>query len=187
MKHARSRSVAILSLLGVALSAGAFASVSKSDSPHSTPASTAEQARPVLAELAWIAGTWREEQANGDLIEERWDPPLGNAMTGTMRWMHDGKAKLYEFLLLEEDADGVHLYVSHFNPGCKAWEGEKEAALTFELEEVADGVAVFGSKVEFPRRYTMRKGADGVLHAALEGVRGGKPMKLEFAYKPLSP
>jgi hypothetical protein len=143
------------------------------------------QARPVLAELAWIAGTWREERGH-DLLEERWNPPLGNAMTGTMRWLKDGKASLYEFLLLEETAQGVHLYVRHFNPGCVAWE-EKDAPLALQLSELTADSAVFTSESAFPRRYEMRKGADGVLHAVLEGEKGGKPTKLEFAYKPIAP
>ncbi len=149
-----------------------------------TPEDTVAQSRPVLSELAWIAGTWHEERGQA-VLEERWDPPLGNAMTGTMRWLKDGTATLYEFLQLEEDASGVRLYVRHFTPGCVARE-EKDAPITLQLAEVTANTAVFTSESEFPRRYEMRKGSDGVLHAALEGVKGGKPTKLEFTHKPVA-
>jgi Domain of unknown function (DUF6265) len=183
MMLTRFSNLAGLSILGATL-AGLLATASSTEPVDAGPEEHGAQAQPVLAELAWIAGTWREERGQ-DVLEERWDPALGNAMTGTMRWLKDGTATLYEFLLLEEDASGVHLYVRHFTPGCVSRE-EKDAPVTLQLAEVTEDTAVFTSESEFPRRYEMRKGSDGVLHAALEGVKGGKPTKLEFAYKPVA-
>ena len=118
------------------------------------------------------------------MLEERWNPPLGNSMTGTMRWVKDGKASLYEFLLLEESEAGLRLHVRHFHPGSLAWE-EKDAPLTLEPVELGEREAVFGSEHLFPQRYSMRLAEDGRLHIVLEGVRDGDPTRLEFAYAPV--
>lgn len=134
-----------------------------------------------LADLAWLAGTWREERDDGRVLEERWDAPLGNSMTGTMRWLKGGEASMYEFLLLEEGEDGVRLHVRHFHPGSVAWE-EKDAPLTLELAELAEREVVFTSVHDFPSRYAMRLGEDAILHVVLEGERDGQPTRLEFAY-----
>ena len=135
-----------------------------------------------LAELAWLAGTWREEREGGQVLEERWDRPQGNSMTGTMRWLKDGQASMYEFLLLEEVEDGVRLHVRHFHPGSVAWE-EKDAPLTMELARHGEREVLFTAGVDFPSRYTMRLTEDGVLRAVLEGEREGQPTRLEFAYE----
>jgi len=134
-----------------------------------------------LTDLAWLAGTWREERDDDLILEERWDAPLGNSMTGTMRWLKGGKATMYEFLLLEESEEGVRLHVRHFHPGSVAWE-EKEAPLSMELLELGKLEVVFKSAHDFPSRYTMRLGPDDILRVVLEGERDGEATRLEFAY-----
>jgi len=150
------------------------------------------QDKPALTDLAWMAGTWREERGP-DVLQERWDPPLGNAMTGTLSWLKEDKATLYEFMLLEEDSSGVHLYVRHFTPGCVSREEKDapvalqlaESTFTFESAGTGTNTAVFTSEAEFPHRYEVKKDPDGVLHAVVEGVKDGQPTKLEFAFKPV--
>ena len=176
MQRSRLFPLAILLVLGAALANGELATAK-------APQAAAAQAKPTLADLAWIAGTWREERGP-DVLQERWDPQVGNGMTGTLSWLKNGTATLYEFLLLEEDANSVHLYVRHFMPGCIARE-EKDAPVTLELAEVTANSAVFTSEAEFPSRYEVKKDSDGVLHAVVEGVKAGKPTKLEFTYQPV--
>lgn len=96
-----------------------------------------------IGDLAWIAGTWvtdLEDQA----LEERWSPPMANAMTGSFRWTRDGAVWLYEFLLIEETEDGIFYYLRHFGPSSRAWE-ERDAPLTYRLSAVDPGSAVFES------------------------------------------
>ena len=45
----------------------------------------------------------------------------------------------------------------------------------------ARALALEAYRIRVPSR-----GTEGVLRALLEGQRAGKPMKLEFAYKPVS-
>lgn len=96
-----------------------------------------------IDDLAWITGTWvtdLEDQA----LEERWSPPMANAMTGSFRWTRDGAVWLYEFLLIEETEDGIFYHLRHFGPGSQAWE-ERDAPLTYRLSTAAPGNAVFES------------------------------------------
>jgi len=139
-----------------------------------------------LADLAWLVGTWREEREGGEVLEERWDPPLGDSMTGTMRWLTDGRASMYEFLLLEAREDAVRLYIRHYNPGSVAWEG-KDDPVTLTLAERHRRELVFTSEVAFPRRFTMRLDDEGVLHAVLEGLQGLEETRMEFAYERVGP
>jgi hypothetical protein len=64
---------------------------------------------------------------------------------------------------------------------------EKDAPVTLQLAEVTVDTAVFTSQSESPRRHEMHKGSVGLLRAVLEGVKGGKPTRLEFTYEPVAP
>jgi hypothetical protein len=139
-----------------------------------------------LADLAWLAGTWREEREGGEVLEERWDPPLGDSMTGTMRWLKDGKASMYEFLLLEAREEGVRLHIRHFHPGSVAWEG-KDEPVSLTLAERYRRELVFTSEVDFPSRFTMRLDDEGVLHSVLEGLQGLEETRLTFTYRRVGP
>jgi hypothetical protein len=139
-----------------------------------------------LADLAWLAGTWREEREGGDVLEERWDLPLGDSMTGTMRWLKDGQASMYEFLLLEAREDVVRLHIRHFHPGSVAWEG-KDEPVTLTLAERYRRELVFTSEVAFPSRFTMRLDDEGVLHAVLEGLQGLEETRMTFTYRRVGP
>ena len=61
-----------------------------------------------LADLAWIAGHWVNEEG-GDLSEEVWTAPTGDSMQGMWRYVAAGRVKIFEALTIVEDAEGVTL------------------------------------------------------------------------------
>lgn len=126
----RPRTLAV-AVLGLTLSLAAAA-----QTPDETTA-------PTIEDLAWIAGTWATDLGD-QTLEERWSPPMANAMTGSFRWSRDDEVWLYEFLLIEETDDGISYYLRHFGPGSLGWE-EREEPLAYRLDSLAPNRAEFAS------------------------------------------
>ena len=63
-------------------------------------------------------------------------------MMGMFRLVQDGKVIFYEFMSIEQEAQGPVLRIKHFNPGLVGWE-EKGDSIVFELQEIGDQKAVF--------------------------------------------
>jgi hypothetical protein len=63
-------------------------------------------AKPTVAALGWLAGTWGLER-NGRTVTEQWMPPAGGTMLGMSRTIASGRTVEYELLLLRADAAGV--------------------------------------------------------------------------------
>src|SRR5438093_2277299 len=71
---------------------------------------------PTFADAAWLAGRWQQAEATACVYQEHWSAPAGGAMMGMFRMLLEGKPVVYEFLLLEESADGVWLRLRHYRP-----------------------------------------------------------------------
>ena len=98
-----------------------------------------------INDLAWIAGTWATDLPD-QVLEERWSPPMANAMTGSFRWAREGEVWLYEFLLIEQTEAGIFYYLRHFGPASVGWE-ERDAPLAYQLATLEPQRAVFNSVV----------------------------------------
>ncbi len=96
-----------------------------------------------IDDLSWIAGTWATDLPD-QVLEERWSPPMANAMTGSFRWARDGEVWLYEFLLMEQTEDGIFYYLRHFGPGSLGWE-ERDQPLAYQLATLEPNRAVFNA------------------------------------------
>jgi len=95
-------------------------------------AGSQESRKATIADLRWMEGRWSGNGLGG-VAEEIWSAPAGGAMMGMFRLLDDqGKVSLYEFMLIEEDAQGLHLRFKHFGKGYAPW--EKEAPLSFDLQ-----------------------------------------------------
>jgi hypothetical protein len=125
-----------------------------------------------LEQLAWMAGTWGGP-AGGAEVEEVWLAPKGGLMLGLGRTVKDGKAIEFEFLRIEQQGETL-VYLA--SPGGKP-------ATPFPLAAIDATSAAFESTLEFPRRVSYRKNADGTLTARIEGVRNGKPAAREWIWK----
>ncbi|MBI4747052.1 MAG: hypothetical protein HY774_01065 [Acidobacteria bacterium] len=135
--------------------------------------------QPTLAELAFIAGTWQGELGGG-ATEEQWNPPSGDSMMGMFRYVQNGKAVFYEFMLIEQTPDGPVLRLRHFNPRLVAWE-DKTGTLNFPLVEFRKNYAVFDHDSK-ERLIFHRKSADS-LTITLEKTKDGQKTAEAFNYK----
>lgn len=114
-----------------------------------------------LADLAWMAGSWRAEWPGGS-SEELWTDPDGGLMLGLNRSVREGKKTGFEFLRIEE-RNGAVVYLA--SPG-----GASPTA--FELTEAKRNRAVFENpKHDFPQRIVYWK-KDTNLCARVETLAG---------------
>jgi hypothetical protein len=101
----------------------------------------AQTLKAAVKDLAFMAGTWTQQHAWGDM-EEFWGEPMGNSMVSSYRCVKDGKIIFYEFVVIEDGEDGPVLRLRHFNPGSIGWE-DKNTPLLFPLVQVENNTAVF--------------------------------------------
>lgn len=122
-----------------------------------------------VEDVSFLAGCW--EGFRGEtLLEERYAPPRGGAMTGTTRYLRDGREVSWEFSRVVEQGSGVVLV---------PFPGGQRSAVGFRLVQVDAGRAVFENPDhDFPTRiaYTRQAGPEGVpatLTVSVQGPRGG--------------
>jgi hypothetical protein len=136
------------------------------------PAPAASPLKANLDQLAWMAGDWSGPDGEA-LVEEHWRAPKGGLMLGIGRTVKGGRAVEFVFMRIEQKGDGL-VYLA--SPGGKP-------ATSFPLVERSETNAVFESVLEFPRRVSYRKNADGSLTARIEGTRDGKPASKEWTWR----
>jgi hypothetical protein len=135
-----------------------------------------------LDQLAWIAGHW-EGEMGGALSEEMWSAPSGDGMMGMWRLVMGGKVRVYEFLVVEQEASGPVLKFKHFNRGLVGWE-EKDQALVLPLVKLTDAEAVFDNgDAAKPLRLIYKRPSAGELVVVLERMEKGKLEATEFRYR----
>jgi hypothetical protein len=112
-------------------------------------------ARGTLAQLSWVAGTWRGE-SGGMVFEERWTPPSGGAMLAVSRTVKGDRMVAFEFLRIVE-RDGTLVYVAQ--PGGRP-------PTEFTLTALAADSATFENPShDFPKMIRYVRQADGSLEA----------------------
>lgn len=107
-------------------------------------APAAAEKKPVpgaLQDLAFLAGCWKTTHWGGEM-DECWSAPLGDNMQCMFRFLKDGKVQFYEFIVIEQTAEGLYLRLKHFNAGLIGWE-EKEKSLGGPLTALEKNKAVF--------------------------------------------
>ena len=126
----------------------------------------------VLFGLAWMAGDWQTPSSNGRQVDEHWTAPLGGTMLGTSRTVAGGKTVEFEYLRIEERADGIY-YVAHPNA--------RVPGTDFKLTKRAADQAVFENpQHDFPKRIIYRKNADGSMTASVDGGEGTRGQSFPF-------
>jgi hypothetical protein len=86
---------------------------------------------PSLADLSWFAGRWVDD-AGGNLSEETWNGPAGDAMQGMWRYVSGGKTRLYEILAITAEEGSLVLRLRHFDARLVGWE-DKTTPLVLKL------------------------------------------------------
>jgi len=128
---------------------------------------------PTLADLSWISGAWQTQPGGRRQIEEHWMQVGGASMLGMSRTVAGEKMVEFEYLRIEQRADGVY-YVAHPQARCPATD--------FKLTRASATEAVFENpQHDFPKRIIYRKSGDDELTASVDGGEGTKART--FAYR----
>jgi hypothetical protein len=144
------------------------AMVQQATQPVAAPAHRVE-------ELAWFSGAWETDHGKTH-IEEYWTRPAGNMMIGMGRMVRDEKTVSFEFLRLEQRADGIYYVAQPYG----------RPPVDFKLDALEQQTAVFVNPghADHLKRITYRKNPDGTLFGRVEGVDNGKAFAEELAYRP---
>lgn len=116
----RARFMLVASIIGFGLEAGNLRELSAGSQ---------------LVELGFLAGAWKS-QLNGELVEEHWTMPAGDAIIGMYRWMDkSGKTRLVEIQSIKLEADGPTLRLRHFDGALVPWKSESGAIAALVLKD----------------------------------------------------
>ena len=85
----------------------------------------------MIADAAWLAGSWRGTGLGG-FSEETWSQPEGGIMVGTYRLVKESKPVFYEMMWLLETEGTLTLRLKHFSPALVGWE-EKDKTVDFKF------------------------------------------------------
>ena len=125
-----------------------------------------------LADISWIAGDWQIASGGRAQIEEHWTTAAGGTMMGMSRTVAGEKAVEFEYLRIEERADGIY-YVAHPKARCPGTD--------FKLTKASATEAVFENpQHDFPKRIIYRKTGDASLTASIDAGEGSKAMSFAF-------
>jgi hypothetical protein len=117
-----------------------------------------------LASLAWLAGTWVNDDPEGPSTVEHWLAPAGGSMLGANRTAHDGHTVMFEFLRIEAQAQGVAYLASP---------GGKSPPTRFAAADSGPGFIAFENpEHDFPQRIEYRREGDR-LQMRISGVVDG--------------
>lgn len=116
---------------------------------------------PTLDDLAFMAGCWRGEFANGTALEEVYTAPSANMILGLSRFLRGSHAVQYEFSRITADSTGIELL---------PFPGGEPSGHAFRLTVLKDGSATFEApEHDFPKRIRYAAGTDGTLTARIDG------------------
>ncbi|HKS10233.1 MAG TPA: DUF6265 family protein [Pyrinomonadaceae bacterium] len=125
-----------------------------------------------ISDLAWLAGDWQTAPGGRVQIEEHWTGVAGGSMMGMSRTVAGEKIVEFEYLRIEQRADGVY-YVAHPKARCPGTD--------FKLTKASGSEAVFENpQHDFPKRIIYRKTGDDSLTASIDGGEDTKPMSFAF-------
>jgi len=126
---------------------------------------------PKLTELSWIAGDWQTKPGRA-LVEEHWTKAAGGSMIGMSRRVVGGKTVSFEYLRIEQRADGIY-YVAHPDARCPGTD--------FKLTRATATEAVFEDpQHDFPKRIVYRKTGPTSLNASIDSGEGTKAIFFDY-------
>lgn len=131
--------------------------------------------KPTLDQLSWMVGSFAFTQS-GTRVEEHWIPEGGKTMLAVGRTIQGDRTVFFEFLRLEERADGIY-YIAH----PKAAPGTE-----FKLTQLGERSVTFENpKHDHPKIIRYHRESDDSLIAEVEGDEGGQHVVERLPYRPI--
>jgi hypothetical protein len=119
------------------------------------PTPVAPQAKPTLADFAWLAGRWQGTWGPR-IAQQVWMPPKGGVMSGTFQLVENDTTLVIELFTLVQKPDGIKLYFRHFTPTLVPW--ETSAPTMLKLASSTPKAIEFDNLVDGePKRAIIRK------------------------------
>ena len=125
--------------------------------------------------VAWLAGEWVLVEWTR-CTEEHWTSPSSNMLVGSSRSVAGGRTTSFEFMRIEARADGVYFVAQ---PG-----GHPPVDFKLASEPGPELVFLNPGHADHLTRVIYRRGDGGdTMTARIEGVDGGKPFAVDYAYR----
>ena len=124
-----------------------------------------------IENLAWLAGCWAYDGREPGSVEH-WLVPAGGAMLAVSRVVRGGRMVSYEFLRIEETADGsLRLIAAPVG----------QAVTAFALADIGTHAVTFENpEHDFPQRISYRLADGGRLVARAEATSDGETVGIDF-------
>lgn len=121
-----------------------------------------------------MAGCWeRGDKVKNLLVSEQWMKPAGTSMIGMGRTVKNGKTADYEFMRIEQRADGIFFVAK---PKANANE------TAFKLKSSTANEFVFENpEHDFPQRVIYKLNGK-TMAGRIEGMQNGKSMGIDFPF-----
>ena len=120
----------------------------------------------------FLAGCWRGELGDGELVEEQYSSTVGGAIFGIVVTSKNGTVTFFEFIRIVTE-NGVTSY--HPSPNGTA------ANVTFKLNEVqSDKMSFENLAHDFPQQISYRLLAEGKLLTRIAGTVNGRKLVDEY-------
>lgn len=133
----------------------------------------AEEAKPTLADLAWISGCWQIETEKVR-SEECWMEPAGTLILGLHRDVRSNGKTFFEYLRIEQTDSAIVYFAT---PRGKETTG-------FPLKETSKNKVVFENPDhDFPQRVIYHLRDDGTMVASIEGLQDGQMRTEEWVWR----
>ena len=125
-----------------------------------------------IADFGGMAGCWEnKEPAKGLFISEQWMSPAGTSILGMGRTVKSGKTVGFEFMRIEQNADGIFFIA-------RPHENKEESA--FKLKSSTLNEVIFENlEHDFPQR-VIYKLLGTKLIGRIEGNQNGKFLGIDF-------
>lgn len=136
-----------------------------------------------LDEMAWLEGTWSQQEGSESFIE-RWSKPRrpGSLLTGQGMFVREGDTNRMERLDLKRRGDSL-IYVVTF-PDRTVEFARTGTTETHTLENMRYGSSEFvtfvNSSNDFPNEITYRRQNDDSLYITLRGKENGRETEFVF-------
>lgn len=134
------------------------------------------QVNPVISiqDFDGMAGCWeRNDPSKGLLITEQWMKPAGTSMLGMGRTVKNGKTVEFEFMRIEQRADGIFFV---------AKPSTNKDETSFKLKSSTLNEVVFENpEHDFPQRVIYKLNGK-TMTGRIEGTNNGKAMAIDFPF-----